>query len=143
MMAQLIPFKEALECMVGEYEVDGKCCPTCQAGKSESFFVWDKSLSSSGKCLPVPGSLPFFMNPFEFQNHRISELKGIREGNSELRGNIGVISELRGTVEGISELRGTMEGILELRRTMEGISELRGTTEGIPKITGMMEGNKT
>ncbi|XP_036598880.1 tumor necrosis factor receptor superfamily member 14-like isoform X2 [Trichosurus vulpecula] len=32
MMAQLIPFKEALECMVGEYEVDGQCCPTCQAG---------------------------------------------------------------------------------------------------------------
>ncbi|XP_020831405.1 tumor necrosis factor receptor superfamily member 5-like isoform X2 [Phascolarctos cinereus] len=26
---QLMPFKEALECMVGEYKVDGQCCPTC------------------------------------------------------------------------------------------------------------------
>ncbi|XP_036602401.1 tumor necrosis factor receptor superfamily member 14-like [Trichosurus vulpecula] len=31
-MAQLIPFKKALECMVAEYEVDGQCCPTCRAG---------------------------------------------------------------------------------------------------------------
>ncbi|XP_027731582.1 tumor necrosis factor receptor superfamily member 5-like isoform X2 [Vombatus ursinus] len=24
-----MPFKEAQECMVGEYKVDGQCCPTC------------------------------------------------------------------------------------------------------------------
>ncbi|XP_036602406.1 tumor necrosis factor receptor superfamily member 14-like isoform X5 [Trichosurus vulpecula] len=31
-MTRLIPYKEALECMVGEYEVDGQCCPICHAG---------------------------------------------------------------------------------------------------------------
>ncbi|XP_027731574.1 tumor necrosis factor receptor superfamily member 14-like isoform X2 [Vombatus ursinus] len=27
-----MPFKEAQECMVGEYKVDGQCCPTCHPG---------------------------------------------------------------------------------------------------------------
>ncbi|XP_072464694.1 tumor necrosis factor receptor superfamily member 14-like [Notamacropus eugenii] len=31
MMTQFSPFK-ALECMVGEYEVDGHCCSTCLPG---------------------------------------------------------------------------------------------------------------
>ncbi|XP_068934879.1 tumor necrosis factor receptor superfamily member 14-like isoform X2 [Petaurus breviceps papuanus] len=32
MMTQPMPFTEALDCRIGEYEVDGRCCPSCHAG---------------------------------------------------------------------------------------------------------------
>ncbi|XP_072464696.1 tumor necrosis factor receptor superfamily member 14-like isoform X2 [Notamacropus eugenii] len=54
LMAQFIPFKEALKCMEGEYEVDGQCCPTCQPG----FRVHETcSIMTGTMCVPCdPGT---------------------------------------------------------------------------------------
>ncbi|XP_072464710.1 tumor necrosis factor receptor superfamily member 14-like isoform X2 [Notamacropus eugenii] len=54
MATQLIPFKEALECIVGEYEVDGQCCPTCHPG----YRVHETcSIMTGTMCVPCdPGT---------------------------------------------------------------------------------------
>ncbi|XP_078001878.1 tumor necrosis factor receptor superfamily member 14-like isoform X2 [Phascolarctos cinereus] len=51
---QLMPFKEALECMMGEYKVNGQCCPTCHPG----YRVHETcSLMTGTTCVPCdPGT---------------------------------------------------------------------------------------
>ncbi|XP_072464703.1 tumor necrosis factor receptor superfamily member 14-like isoform X2 [Notamacropus eugenii] len=51
---QFIPFKEALECLVGEYEVDGECCPTCHPGYRVNETC---SIMTGTMCVPCdPGT---------------------------------------------------------------------------------------
>ncbi|XP_072464693.1 tumor necrosis factor receptor superfamily member 14-like [Notamacropus eugenii] len=54
MTTQLIPFQEALECTIGEYEVGGQCCPTCHPG----YKVHETcSIMTGTMCVPCdPGT---------------------------------------------------------------------------------------